>query len=132
MIRTAKTVTTAQIEERIRQDFARKYRRFASFVDSGDLWDSLMEVVRDPKLLGHYQFCNDVMGIPPVRVHVKVCRGRIGQLDREHKQAMGAFWGFVFKEALGYTGQQSVSCAVGGLKTATRYTQLGPAPIIEG
>lgn len=124
-------VTTAQIQQSIRADFARKYRRFAAFVGSGDLWDSLMEVVGDPKLLGHYQFCNDVMGIPPVRVHLKVCRGRIGQLDREQRQSMGAFWGFVFKEALGYTDQQSVSCAINGVKTATRYTMLGPTPQIQ-
>ena len=126
-----KVVTTAQILEQLQQNFARKYRRFAAFVNSGDLWNSLVEVVQDPVLLSHYQFCNDVMGIPPVRVHLKVCRGRIGQLDRKQKQALGAFWGFVFKEALGYTGQESVSCMVGGLKTATRYTLLGPTPSIQ-
>lgn len=126
-----KVVTTAQILEQLQQNFARKYRRFAAFVNSGDLWNSLVKVVQDPVLLSHYQFCNDVMGIPPVRVHLKVCRGRIGQLDREQKQALGAFWGFVFKEALGYTGQESVSCMVGGLKTATRYTLLGPTPSIQ-
>ena len=128
----AKIVTTQQIQQKLKEDFARKYRRFASYVGAGELWDSLMDTVADPVLLGHYQFCNDVMGIPPARVHFMVWGQRLGQLNREEKQAVGAFWGFVFKEALGYTDQQSVSCVIGGLKTASRYTRLDSPPLICG
>ena len=126
-----KTVTVEEIGQTIRRDFARKYCRFASFPGSGKLWDSLVETVADRELLSHYQFCNDVMGIPPARVHMRLWGGRLGELSREEKQAMGAFWGFVFKEALGYTGQQSVSCVEGGLRTATRYTCRTPPQIRE-
>ena len=126
----AKIVTTQQIQQQLTEDFARKYRRFASYVEAGRLWDSLMETVSDPVLLGHYQFCNDVMGIPPARVHLMVWGQRLGRLNREEKQALGAFWVFVFKETLGYTEQQSVSCVVGGLKTASRYSRMDESPKI--
>ena len=131
MDKEQKTITVQEIGEIIRRDFSRKYRRFASLPGSGKLWDSLMETAENGEMLSHYQFCNDVMGIPPARVHMRLWGEQLGQLSREEKQAMGAFWGFVFKEALGYTGQQSVSCVEGGLRTATRYTRLDRPPRIQ-
>lgn len=126
----AKIVTTQQIQQQLTENFARRYRRFGAYVESGRLWDSLMETVTNPVLMGHYQFCNDVMGIPPARVHLMVWGQKLGSLNREEKQALGAFWGFVFKEALGYTDQQSVSCVIGGLKTASRYSREDTPPTI--
>lgn len=115
-------ITTIEMEARLREEFPRSYKRFSSFVESGELWQTLIDSLRNAELMSHYVFCNDVMGIPPVRVHLCVYpQLRRRELSREEKQAMGAFWGFVFKELLGYREQESVSCVIGGVKTATRY-----------
>ena len=79
MDKEQKTITVQEIGEIIRRDFSRKYRRFASFPGSGKLWDSLMETAENGEMLSHYQFCNDVMGIPPAREHIRLWGERLGQ-----------------------------------------------------
>lgn len=120
------SIPTQGLEQQFRQDFAKKYRRFSGFMDSGPLWEEFCEVLRNRALLSHVIFCNDVMQIPPVRTHLMISRycggaaaGR--ELGVREKQELGAAYGFLFKEILRYPRQESVSCVINTLKTATRY-----------
>lgn len=119
-------VKKSDLELLVRQDFSKKYRRFAGFIDSGDIWDEFCVFLRDWKLLGHIIFCNDVMLIPPVRTHLMISKYRCGaaasrDLSSREKQELGAAYGFLFKEILQYPRQESVSCVINTVKTATRY-----------
>ena len=119
-------IKTSDLELLIRRDFSKKYRRFAGFIDSGDIWDEFCVFLRDRELLAHVIFCNDVMLIPPVRTHLMLSRYRCGaassrDLSVQEKQELGAAYGFLFKEILQYPRQESVSCVINTVKTATRY-----------
>ncbi|MCI9311410.1 MAG: hypothetical protein HFF51_09950 [Lawsonibacter sp.] len=114
------------LKGKVQQEFPKKYHRFAAFVNSGPIWDEFCEVLQDKDLLSHIIFCNDVMLIPPVRTHLMISGYRSGpaagrKLEDEEKKALGAVYGFLFKEIFHYSQQESVSCVINTLKTATRY-----------
>ena len=113
--------TTRQIETAIYSGFAGKYRRFSKFVDSGNLWTLLLTTIRDAELMRNIKFCNDILMIPPVKVFITVHEASLGDLTNAESQSIGAFFGYLFKHVLGYTGQESVSCIINTIKTATRF-----------
>ncbi|NBI66806.1 hypothetical protein D1646_08240 [Pseudoflavonifractor sp. 60] len=122
------------LEQAFRQDFAKKYRRFGGFMDSGPLWEEFCQVLGNRELLSHILFCNDVMQIPPVRTHLMISKSRGGaaasrKLNVREKQELGAAYGFLFKEVFHYPRQESVSCVINTLKTATRYEQDEAQPL---
>ncbi len=123
-------IDCSTLEAHIRTEFPIKYRRFAGFPDSGPIWDEVIALMQDGEALSHIKFCNDVMKIPPMRTHLMVSAYRGGAaaaraLGTEEKQALGAVYGFLFKEVLGYTGQESVSCVINSVKMATRFLEPG-------
>lgn len=116
-------ISCAKIEQELRNDFSTRYRRFSSFVDNGDLWDRIIDTVRDVELMKNIVFCNDVMKIPPVKTFIMAQKTPLKDLENDEKQAIGAFFGFIFKDVFKYTGQESVSCVVNTVKTATRFCE---------
>jgi len=113
--------TYQNIERELRTNFARKYRRFAGFIDSGDLWDRVIKTINDTELMRNIKFCNDIMQIPPIKVFVMAQGPTLPKLSNSEKQSVGAVFGFIFKDVFGYTKQMSVSCVINTIKTATRF-----------
>ena len=111
-----------EIERKIRYKFPTAYKRFASFIDSGYLWDSVVDVINNAEIMKNIIFCNDVMKIPPVKTHIMILGNSLRELDNNEKQALGAIYGFIFKEIFGYSKQESVSCVINTVKTATRFS----------
>lgn len=122
------------LERRVREEFPYQYRRFGGIIDSGYVWEEFRTILGDKELLSHIRFCNDVMKVPPVRTHLMIAASRgwdtmKHDLQSQEKQSLGALYGFLFKEIMGYTQQESVSCVINTVKTATRFSG-GPDEII--
>ena len=115
-------ISTAKIQKEIRTNFARVYKAFGDFVDSGDIWDMCMDAICDARLMNHIIFCNDIHQIPPVNTFLEA-RGAntMRDLTELEKRSTGAFWGFVFKYVFGYRNQKSVAARVNTVKTATYF-----------
>ena len=62
-------ITTKEIELKLRKDFPSVYKRFGNFIDSGYIWDTIIDVINDSTLMNHIIYANDVLLIPPVRCH---------------------------------------------------------------
>lgn len=105
-------------EDELRSQFKKRYLRFSRFIDS-ELWDQCMAAVEDRKLLGHIRFCNDVLKIAPVKTFLIARSLTAYPLTAEDNQALGAFWGFIFKEKLGYRTQERRACRVNSFRTAS-------------
>jgi hypothetical protein len=127
------------IADRVGRDFSTIYAHFREFQRDPAhraYWDKCMGTVLDGDLLMNIVFCNDVFGIPPVRTFLTYYRddfilltGRAdARLDTFVKRGIGAFWGMVFKFALRYAWQRSVSVPMGEcfmVKTASAYGGRG-------
>ncbi len=112
-------INCSLIEQKLKADFRKKYRRFSNFVDSGHLWDRIIEITKDAELMRNIKFCNDVLKIPPVKIFVLVQKSNLPLMSNEEKQFIGAAFGFVFKFVLGYTNQKRISCTVNSVKSAS-------------
>lgn len=101
-------ISSSAIISKINSDFAKNYKPFTSFPNSGVIWSECIGVVQDPKLMNFIIQCNDVMEIPPVKVFLKVLlkKNFNHELTIYEKKAIGAFWGFVFKFVFGYKAQK--------------------------
>ncbi len=121
-------MNTQNILTAIDRDFVKTYRGAAAFVDSGSLWNFCIDTIRDPVLMGHIIFAND-LGVPPVKSLVQIYRYKMNPADSftfttYESRSMGALMGFVFKFVLSYTGQKE-RCKVDvfGIQTAARFTK---------
>jgi hypothetical protein len=127
------------IADRVANDFAGIYTHFKEFQQDPQYrayWDRCMGALTDGDLLSNIVFCNDVFGVPPIKTFLTYYRddfilltGRTdAKLDTFVKRGIGAFWGMVFKFALGYSEQRSVSVSMNEyflLKTATAFGGRG-------
>lgn len=104
--------------QELRAEFAGKYARFAGFIGSG-LWNECVAAAQDETLLGHIRFCNDVLRIAPVKTFLIARKLTDRPMQPEDKQAVGAFWGFIFKEKLGYCTQRRQACHISTFRTAS-------------
>ncbi len=125
------------MREYIEENFANVYTHFKEF-QSGEeyaaYWDKCIEAISDEELLSHIVFCNDVFCIPPVKTFLTYYKDDFilltdksnAELPLFVKKSIGAFWGMVFKFALGYKGQKSVSVSMSEyfkVRTATYFTK---------
>lgn len=106
---------------RIYEEFPKVYKPFSKFVDSGELWDECINVIFDEDLMEKIIFCNDILKIPPVKVFMSVTTEIQEDLSDYEKKAVGAFWGFVFKNILNYKDQKSISIRINTIKSATYF-----------
>lgn len=123
------------IADKVENEFSDYYPHFKEFQKSHEYamyWDKCVSAVRDCELLSHIVFCNDIFCIPPVKTFltyykddfIKLTGDEKAVLDVYVKKSIGAFWGMVFKFALGYKGQKSVSVSMYDyfiVKTATYF-----------
>lgn len=93
-----------------KEGFAKIYKNATPLIDSGELWDFCLDVIKDEKRMSCIIFANE-MGIPPVRSLLYFYEqdkqpsedfGFKGQTS----QRLGALMGFVFKFCLGYRSQK--------------------------
>ena len=123
------------MKEYIEENFSAVYTHFKEFQEKeiyAPYWNKCIEAICDEQLLSHIVFCNDVFCIPPVKTFLTYYKDDFilmtGRNDAELplfvKKSIGAFWGMVFKFALGYNGQKSVSVSMYKyfkVKTATYF-----------
>jgi hypothetical protein len=114
-------ITVQEIEKKLYSGFAVKYRRFAKFIDSGTLWALLLGTIRNADFMSSIKFCNDYLKIPPVKAFLAIHEQMLGPLSTEDKQSIGAVFGFIFKDIYGYKEQETVSCSINTVRTATRF-----------
>jgi len=114
-------MTTYDTARALEKQFSSKYRRFSGFVNGGVLWDKCMEAINDPQLMTHIKFCNDVMRIPPVKTFLMAKHLLNANLTTTDRQALGAVWGFIFKNVWKYSSQKRVSCRICGIQTASLF-----------
>ena len=112
----------AAIENSLNSGFRKKYKAFVNFVGS-ECWSRCLDAVRDETLLRHIVFCNDVLDNPPAHTFLRA-KPIVRDLGEFEKRAIGAFWGFVFKFALGYRNQKSVTARVNTIRTATYFYDI--------
>ncbi len=115
--------------------FPQVYRRFSSYVGT-ELWDILSHVVATKDLISPVVFCNDVLEIPPALVFINLSEkgylsNGLGELQDFDKRFIGAFWGFVFKELLGYNGQKQVRTGHKVIRNATYFFDCDDQIIIK-
>lgn len=143
MLNLGEVMNIKEIAANVEQNFSKVYVPFQDFQQSAEhqkYWNQCMQAVTDGELLSHIVFCNDLFAIPPVKTFLLYYRedfialtGRPNAaLDVFVKKSIGAFWGMVFKYALGYGGQKSVSVSMNDffmLRTATYF--FHPTAIVK-
>lgn len=116
-------MTAQDIANKVENNFSKVYTHFQEFqrnINYRKYWDKCIEAVMDRELLSHIVFCNDLFSIPPVKTFLMYYRDDFilitgksnAELDVFVKKSIGAFWGMVFKFALGYQDQKSVSVSM--------------------
>lgn len=108
-------------ESSLSREFGKKYGRFSGFVGS-DLWRQCVSAAQDEKLLGNIRFCNDVLRIAPVKTFLIAMKLTDYPMQTGDNQAVGAFWGFIFKEKLGYRQQRRQACRISQFRTASVFS----------
>jgi hypothetical protein len=139
-------MTTQDIANKVESEFSKVYTHFQEFQQNTDYrkyWDKCIEAVMDRELLSHIIFCNDLFSIPPVKTFLMYYRDDFilitgksnAELDVYIKKSIGAFWGMVFKFALGYQDQKSVSVSMYDyfiVKTASCFSNPKTKIYLEG
>lgn len=133
-----KTLSCAEITAELVAHFtdSHHYKPFVSFQKKEayrPYWDLCLKAVQDRDLLSHIIFCNDLLRVPPVKVHLLYYEaaftalvGADNKMENFVKKSIGAFWGMVFKFILGYQAQETVSISLGScfsVRSASCYSQ---------
>lgn len=115
-------IKTSNIKSKVDSDFTKIYRPQSNFPNSGALWDECINAIKNPVLMNNIIFCNDAMKIPPVKTFLMSSINIEGGLSNEEKKSIGAFWGFIFKNILGYKSQkENKPINTKGIKHATYF-----------
>ncbi len=131
-----------EVEDIVKEGYAETYYTFKEFMLDEKyqaLWNLCIETLKNRDHLINIIFCNDIYQIPPTRVFVDINREQLnilmeqdsdntffqnGYLKTYVKQSVGAFWGMVFRFALGYEDKRTVSVVKEknfGIQTASRF-----------
>lgn len=114
-------IQAQEIVRKLKTEFAATYKPFAKFQDS-QLWDECVKAVKNQELMGHIIFNNNIMKIPPVVSFVQATDAIPAGLKDTDKQAIGAFWGFVFRKAFNVDVDKMVSAGnVKGIRSAALF-----------
>lgn len=122
-------INTTEIINKIYDDtegFAKTYKNAAPFVDSGELWDFCMDVIKDEKQMNCIAFANE-FGVPPVKSLLYFYEKEKMPSDdfkftAQTSQWLGSLMGFVFKFCLGYHDQKErIQVNKFGVGTATKF-----------
>ena len=135
-------ISIDEIVEKVESEFSYYYKMFKGFqqnIEYAAYWHQCMAALEatledGTKLLSHIEFCNNLYNIPPIKTFLTYYKNEFivltgnekAVLDVYIKKSIGAFWGFVFKVALKYEGQKSVSVSMFdyfNVKTATYFVK---------
>lgn len=124
----AMDMSQEELQRRIECGISQRYSQFEGLINAEEFRpfrELCMDMASNPELLGHVAFCNDLFHIPPVKTFLLYYREQIQPLmdstlhdlseedaknrTRMLKRSMGAFWGAVFKGALGYRESRTVT-----------------------
>ena len=123
--------TTGSITNEINKNFGTAYASQRWFIESGTVWNDCMNTVLDAELMNHIIFCNDVLEIPPVKTFLKADINISSVTEKRDKQAIGAFWGFVFKFVFHYQNQlEDVHIDTKGVSKATVFYNCETNPVV--
>ena len=115
-------IRSTEIVDRLENEFAGIYRPFAKF-QGKPLWGECLVAVKNPELMGHINFNNNTMGIPPVVSFLSAPNGVPDTLSDDERKFIGAFWGFVFRKVFGCGVDKMVAAGgVKGVKSAALFT----------
>lgn len=112
--------TAKEVIETFEKSFASEYKPFAKYqLEEHSLWQMLVLILQDTKLMNHIIFCNDMLELPPIRVIVaaKIDELEAMKLSAYDKKFMGAFCSFLFK-SFGYTETRKTATGNPTIKTA--------------
>ena len=117
-----------ELRQRIEHGISQRYSQFETLINGEEFRpfrELCMDMASNRELLGHVVFCNDLFHIPPVKTFLLYHRERLQPLvdsslqglsdeatedkARMLKRSLGAFWGAVFKGALGYQESKTVT-----------------------
>jgi len=127
-------ITPDKIEAAINASFAKTYKAFGDFIDSGEIYSLCKTAIYNTRLMNNIIFCNDIHKIPPTNTFLKASgANNMRDLTELEKRSVGAFWGFVFKYVFGYRNQKIVAARVNTVKTASYfYDAPQPTEVIQG
>lgn len=131
------------IVKQVTNGFTGRYPHFKEFQHNPEYrayWDICMESIADKDFLLCVIFCNDELDVPPVKTFLthylkdfqRITGDEEAKLDRVVKQAIGAFWGMVFKFVLHYDIRESVSVSMNKyymVKTASLFSGAPEASV---
>lgn len=97
------------------QDFLKTYRGTESFVtEDGKYYKLFLELLKDDGLLDKIKFCNDVLGIPPIKTFIIYQREYLKKdifnepMRPTAKRGLGACFGYLYRFIYkGYESEQS-------------------------
>jgi hypothetical protein len=110
------------MKEEYIEKFNEKYYRFQAITQT-DLWEKILDIVGNQELLGHFIFANDILKIPPVKTFLMYSRLEGEEFTNPIKQSIGAAFGCLFQDFLGYSEKSSVSCVVANVKRAALFSK---------
>ncbi len=115
-------ISQYEILDKISKEFTNVYRTQSKFPNSGVLWNSCLETIKDIDKINYIILLNDTMQIPPVKTFL-LNNSTVGVLvDDQDKKNIGAFWGFIFKNVFNYNETKNdVTINTKGVKKATYF-----------
>lgn len=105
------------IAEQLQNHFKTSYKRFSSIVGT-KLWDDIIKITSNDILLQCIIYANDVLAVPPIKTFLYMANLDNVIFEDRTKQCMGAVFGFIFYEGLGYSSKKNANCGVANVKKA--------------
>lgn len=109
------------IAKEIKNNFSTScYRSFSQIIGT-KLWYDIIKITSNDILMECIIYANDVLAVPPVKTFLYMADLEHEVFQDRIKQCMGAVFGFLFCELLGYSDKQQVYCGVANVKKAAKF-----------